>query len=516
MKNKTYILFACLASLTSQAQENDSIRIPDFMEPTVLKNIQWNSPIQASRLNFQNYTQSGIQTNFANQNIKRTQTADEINNYQFITEGLYNFDNKLRVFGSFKYDNEIEKGLAYNLSSHRTNTSKVLKPNYYYSPSKGNWNNQKYNLVAGTSYEVVNNLFLGAVIHYDNFNFNRNSDPRPKNYGSDIDYKLQLGYQFKKHLVSVNYFQNIRKEENNIYYENKTLNAATNPDYYIRYSSGYGYNIYNSFYSVYLDKTIVNGFGFDYSFKDLNNYFSLGYNYSKGKKNYFISNSNGGNTRPIESDEFIKFSQTQNNHAVDAYYKHFGNSLPVEIMFSYNRDRWVNYVKESNSSNSYNTENDFFLQTTTTLNNSWVKSVGAKVNYNQIDVKDLFGITEKHNATLDFTIFAQKNLIFKNQTFYTHLGLGLITPTSNSLNYSPVSQDQDFANNVILKDNVYDNMTKWKGEVILGYDLPVKNGNIVRFKGHYQFINGQSNEVEKELLMKGTSHSYGLGVSILY
>lgn len=517
MKKTSYILFTLLLGCATFAQSNDTLWMPGMIDHHVMKDLQWSSPIQASRLDYSNYTLSGINAQFSDQKLKRVQTADKIQNYQFVTEGIYQINDKIRVFGDFTIDKEIEKGLAFNLSSDRTTHTKVLKPNYYYSPAKGDWDNQKYNFKGGGSYEFAKNAYFGAIVDYDAFLLARSIDPRPKNSGNDIAYQLQFGYQFQKHLVSVNYAASVRKEENSIYYENKTLNPSTNPDAYIRFSSGYGYNIYNSYYSLYLDKNKTNGFGVDYSYKNENHFVSFGYDYETSDRNYYVSNSNAGtNTRPVEDALFVKYNQSTKTNYVHAFYKNLSESLPLELILMYKASEWTNYVAETKSSNAIAKENNLFVQGNYRLRNSWINYLGLKANYNSIDVKDYLGVTEKVNNSLDFTIFTQKNFNINSHRLFAHFGLGMIAPITNDLVYKPAAQDQDFANNVILKDDIYDGITKWKGEIIVAYDLPAKNNNTVRFKTYYNFVNGSSNEQINGFLMKGTSSYYGLGVSILY
>lgn len=517
MKKNIYISFITLLGWASNAQSNDSLWIPSTMDTHGMKALQWSSPIHASRVNFSNYTFSGVKTEFADRKIKRIQSPDQIHNYQFVTEGIYQINPKVRVFGDFSFSKEVEKGMAYNLSSYRTTDEKILEPNYYFSPSKGDWNNQLYQFTGGGSYEFLKNAFLGAVFNYKNSLFTRNSDPRPENTGNTIDYKIQLGYQLKNHLLSAEFLHYKFKEENSIYYENKTLNAATNPQFYIRLSSGYGYNLYNANYYLFLNNTNLQGFGLNYSFKNTNHFFTVGYTYKEGETNYYGPNTNAGaNTRPLEDQQFIKYSSFKSQNQLQAFYRTLHTQSPFEISLSYASNDWKNYIVETKSTNSIQIGSDIKLHANKFFNNQWIHNLGAKVNVNKIDVKDYLGIAEKINKTLDFTIFAQKNFDFKNHTFYTHLGLGIITPISNELFYQPVAQDQDFANEVILKDNLYDDTTFVKGELILGYDLPIKNDNTVRFKANYQFLNGKSNQLLNGFLMQGTTNYLGLGVSILY
>src|SRR5690606_8319053 len=255
MIRKIFTISAILLGWEMFSQSNDSIYIPKKIATDIFKELQWLSPIHAQRLPIANYTISGVDLQFVNQNIKRVQTADKTQNYQFITEGVYRINEKIKVFGDSSFNKQIEKGIAYNLSSQRTQNQFLLSPNYYYSRAKGAWDNQFYQFTGGGSDAITRNLFLGLR----------------------VDYQILL---MARHIASLSFSQRIFKEENQIYYENKTLNTARDPEYYIRFSSGYGFNIYNENFSVYLNKLTSNKVGLDYSYSNSNHFFSLHYFYT--------------------------------------------------------------------------------------------------------------------------------------------------------------------------------------------------------------------------------------------
>ena len=516
MIRKIFTISAILLGWEMFSQSNDSIYIPKKIDTDIFKELQWLSPIHAQRLPIANYTISGVDLQFVNQNIKRVQTADKTQNYQFITEGVYRINEKIKVFGDFSFNKQIEKGIAYNLSSQRTQNQFLLSPNYYYSRAKGDWDNQFYQFTGGGSYAITPNLFLGLRVDYQNLLMARNIDPRPKNTGNDMQYMLQLGYQWKEHMASLSFSQRIFKEENQIYYENKTLNTARDPEYYIRFSSGYGFNIYNENFSVYLNKLTSNKFGLDYSYSNSNHFFSLHYFYTKGDQPYYMRNDDSGtNTRPLEEDKYIRYNHFFKTHKMYSFYKHNKQTFPISVFVSFENTQGNNYIATTNSTNALFKTSNFELVAMYD-SKRFFDHFGIDIKNQTINVKDYLGSTDKKNSTLDLSIFAQKDFPIKNNKLYTHLGLGVIMPLENQLHYNAVSQDQDFANHVILKDNIFDGTTKFKSSVILGYDLALPKKNTLRIKANYQLLQGKSNENQLDYQIKGTNHFYGLGLMIVY
>lgn len=520
MKFLNNILFLSLGC-AAYAQPNDSVFIKENENVALSKSILWDNPIQASYLNFQNYTQSGVRFIADNQNIKRVQSADETNQFEFFTEGFYQFNPKLKVFGDFKMNQFSEKGIGYNLSNERTSeNNKILSPNYYYSPSKGDWKNQLYHISAGGSYEFLKNTFLGVTAKYNNTFYNRNSDPRPSNTSNLFDTKLSLGYTLNKHTLAVNYHYLTEKLENETYYEAlNIINPATDPNYYIKFSSGYGYKMFNSNYSKYLNKTIGHYFGASYSLKLPKTFIIASFDYGSKQTNHHIRNDNGGTiTKPLEEEKFIAFKAKNTSSLTSVYIrKNFGNSS-FESKVSFENKEIMNFVVSTRSTNYQLKGNTFNLETIYQFKtNKWLDAFGADAMIDQLNVKDLLGISEKQHTSLDFTIFAQNKFnLNKNNFLFVHIGLGAYIPLNNNLMYTPATQDQDFANNVIKKDDVYDGTKKINAQFLTHYDVPFKN-KTVRFSGSYRLLNALNfDNVNTQHTVKGTSNYYNLGVSIIY
>lgn len=514
------ILFLSLGSALF-AQPNDSIFIKKNENVALSKTILWENPIQATSLNFANYTQSGVQYLHENLNIKRTQTADDINQYQFFTEGFYKYNNKLNVFGDFKINQITEDGLAYNLSNERTaDHNKVLNPNYYYSPSKGNWKNQQYQISAGGSYEFLKNTFFGLSFKYENALNNRISDPRPTNTSNLFDTKISLGYRLKNNTLAFSYQNISAKLENETYYENRAnVNPSTDPQYYIKFASGYGYKVFIGDFSKYLNKTNGNFFGISYGLKVPNTYMFVSFEYGVSQTNHFpINNNSGENTRPLEFDYLARY-KSQNTSTKSTFYlnKELQNNS-LEIKATFKTEEVMNFVATNKSTNYLLLNNALNLESIYNINNNkYLTAIGFDAYFDILNVKDLLGITEKDHSSLDFSIFAQNRFnLNKNNSIFVHFALGAYTPIRNNLTYVAATQDQDFANNVIKNDDVYDGTKKWHTQLLTHYDVPF-NKNKIRFTASYKHLNAfKTNLKNTNYILNGSANYYGIGISVIY
>jgi len=520
MKVLHNILFLSLGS-AAIAQPNDSIFIKENENVAISKSILWEQPIQASYLNIKNYTQVGVRYLKENQNIKRVQSADETNQFEFYTEGFYQFNPKLKVFGDFKMNQFSEKGIGYNLSNERTSeTNKILSPNYYYSPSKGDWKNQLYHISAGGRYEFLKNAFLGVTTKYNNTFYNRNSDPRPSNTSNLFDGTISLGYTLNKHTLVANYRYVTEKLENETYYEAaNVINPSTNPDYYIKFSSGYGYKMFNSNYSKYLNKTKGNYFGASYSLKLPKTFIMASFDYGSKQTDHYMRNDNGsGITKPLEEDKFISFKAKNTTSTTTLYLNQKFDKNSFEAKATLKTNEVMNYVVNTRSRNYQLKGTALNIETLYRINeNKWIKGVGLDAYLDQLNVKDLLGITEKQHTSIDFTIFAQNKFnLNKNSNLFVHFGLGAFMPLKNNLMYIAATQDQDFTNNVIKRDDVYDDTKKLNAQFMMHYEVPFQNKTI-RFSGSYRLLNTlNSSNLNTQYTVKGTANYYNVGVSVIY
>ena len=173
-------LFLLFVSCVANAQLNDSINLSKNEHFAEVKSFVWENPIIINQLNLKNYTKTSVNIDFKDLNIKRQQTPEEVLNYNFTSEGLYHFSDKVKVFGDFNFTKQNEKNFG------------------YYSPKKANWSNQFYAFTGGIVYDITDAIAIGAKAKYRNESFARKSDPRPKITSSEMGIDAFLAYTLGK------------------------------------------------------------------------------------------------------------------------------------------------------------------------------------------------------------------------------------------------------------------------------------------------------------------------------
>ena len=96
-------LFLLLLSCAANAQLNDSINLSKNEHFAEVKSFVWENPMIIKQLYLKNYTKTSVNIDFKDLNIKRQQTPEEVLNYNFSSEGLYHFSDKVSVFGDFSF-----------------------------------------------------------------------------------------------------------------------------------------------------------------------------------------------------------------------------------------------------------------------------------------------------------------------------------------------------------------------------------------------------------------------------
>ena len=503
------------------AQSNDTIRIKENENPSLIQSLLWQHPINTSSLNIKDYTQVGVKLLHNNKNLKQTQEAGLTTKYQFVADGYYNFSDKFKVFGDFKIDQFSEDELSYNLSSERTsNTNKILSPNYFYSPSSAQWKNQIYHISAGGSYEVFNNFYTGLAVNYENSVFNRTSDPRPKSTTNLLQANFNLGYKIGASTLSVNYNLSRNKLENETYFESKTLNPNTDPLYNIKFSSGYGYKFYNNEYSRYLNVTKGNAVGLNYSLKLPNLYILTSAETGVLLSNYYTKNNNSSSyPRPLEEDKFIQYKSQNKFYKANVFVRSLLENGSIESKLNFENKTIMNFIVQNRSTNYQYKNNNLNFEVLYSFNKKQlIKSIGIDAYYDQLNVKDLLGITEKQHSSIDFLIFAQNkfNLNKNNHSLFVNAGIGAFVPVKNALAYTPTSQDESFINNVVIADYNLHGTYKFNMNLLTHYDVPYQNKTI-RFSASYKTIDALSKNINSiDSSIKGTSNYYTFGVSVIY
>jgi hypothetical protein len=513
---KITAIFMSLSFGWAFAQLNDSIFIPNNQFYQHQLDQLWENPLLYSNQNLKDFTQVELSYLQKQLNLKRVQTAREINQYNFKTEGIYNINPNLRLFGKFNYNFERELGLGYNLSSDRTENQITLRPNYLYAPKEAEWENQTYNIKGGTEYEFKNILF-GVVVDYTNKNNFRKSDPRPEIATADYSGKAFLGYHFGSHILSIFGGLGRKTQTYDLISVNEYVNTTTNPEYYLRYVNGYGRVISFNSYPDYIHKNIDKTFGGAYAFQSKNHFVNVSYSYDKSMEDVFTRSADG--TVYLDKS-LIRFKYREISHFADLNYYYQGDENKWLAYFSYKTTQGDNYnVPEAGQ--NYRMTNDQFHLKTQFLNLDKDRTnyvIGADALYQKQSNIDLLGVIHKNVECVDFKIFANKDFFYESPSQRLNVeiaGLGYM-PLSNDLSYQAVSSSA-FYDAVISKDYVYDQTKKLGMSFGLQYYMPFKKRNSIKFFANFTNMFAVSKEYEN---MTGKSQNNNLyfnsGISLFY
>lgn len=512
-------LFLLFVSCVANAQLNDSINLSKNEHFAEVKSFVWENPIIINQLNLKNYTKTSVNIDFKDLNIKRQQTPEEVLNYNFTSEGLYHFSEKVKVFGDFNFTKQNEKNFGYNLSSYRTEDQMILPTNYYYSPKKANWSNQFYAFTGGIVYDITDAFAIGAKAKYRNESFARKSDPRPKITSSEMGIDAFLAYTLGKSTLQFGGLYKQKDELTSIYFENTFLNPSSDSLYYIKFATGYGYNIYDNTYNKFNNVNTTKGFNLGYSFKSNSTFLNFFYQYSKSMNNFYQKNEfTSNNNTPLQTEENVRFKLRNITHKANLLYiQNFKNDQLIASLK-------VNFEKQNNFNTRTFTQNFQLKNQKINLNVNYLidaqsdskSAFGTNIELNNLTAKDLLGVTNKHINSIEFSIFANKEFrLNKNNKLFAHLEIGTYQLLKNNLDYRAITQDQDFANKVIIHDHIYDGTSKLITKGKLYYDIQLKKGKMLRINLDYQNLSALKNN-KQENQINGSNHYINTGVSIFY
>lgn len=514
-KYLSILLLGCAAN----AQLNDSITLSKNEHFAEVKSYIWENPMIINQLNLKNYTKTSVNLDFKDLNIKRQQTPEEVLNYNFSSEGLYHFSDKIKVFGDFNFTKQNEKNFGYNLSSNRTEDQMILPTNYYYAPKKADWTNQFYAFTGGIVYDITNAFAIGAKAKYRNESFARKSDPRPKITSNEMGFDGYLSYTLGKSSLQVGGLYNVKDELTTIYYENTYLNPSSDSLYYIKFATGYGYNIYDNTYNKFNNVNTTKGFNLGYTFKTNSQLFSLFYEYSKSMNNFYQKNEfSSNNNTPLQTEENVRYKLRTIAHKINGLY--IKNFEKDQLIVSAK----INLAKQNNFNTRTYTQNYQLKNQNLKLYVNYLKDshsdsktgFGTNIILDNLTAKDLLGVTNKQINSVEFSIFANKEFrLNKNNKLFAHIEAGTYQLIKNQLDYKAITQDQDFANKVIIHDHIYDGTSKLLTKAKLYYDVQLKKGKTLRVNIDYQNLTALKNN-KQEQQINGTNHYINTGVSIFY
>lgn len=517
MRFKSFYIISFLSFGWAPAQLNDSIFIPTSQVYYQQLSRIWENPLQFSNQKFSDFTETTLNASVKNLNMKRTQTAEEINEFGFTTQGIFNISDKLRLLGSFDYQFITEKGLGYNLTNERTEDHFVLNPNYLFVPKKANWETQNYHIQGGLSYKIWKGFELGATIDYKNQSSYRRSDPRPDISTADYSGKIFGGYRYKNHQLSIFGGLGRKSETYDLISVNESVNAPANPEYYVRFSNGYGRLIFFPSYADYSYRTIDRNFGGGYSFENQKNFFNINFSYSKKMQDLFEKDASN-NSYFEESLEKMKYRLV--NYKTDANYWHKGEKTDFISNLNFQSMTGDNYNNAEFGQNyrmtldRLSTANHFLLREDKKI------KFGASLEgiYNDFSAIDLLGMTYKYIKSLNLNLKFNKDIYYRDsQKVNVEIGAMSYFPLSESLTYTPASSNTLLYDTVIKNDHEFDKTSKLGPQLGIQFYQKVTSKTDLKIFTNFATLFPLSKDLEQNTGYKGMPNLYfNAGISLFY
>lgn len=458
MKN-TFCSLLILVSGFAFGQLSDSISVTDNSTLEYFDTQIWKNPLQQNAIQLKDYTAVTLKYTSIDLAVRRAQTAESISDVGFETKGLYQYTHELKLFGSFGYDFIAEKDVAFNLSDRRTEEDFVLNPNYLFVPKKSNWEMQKYQIRGGASY-TPGNLSFAATIDYRNQNSYRKTDPRPQISTADYTGKIFAGYQMGNHQISAFGGYGRTTENNDVMAVNEFINSPSNPDYFVRFSNGYGRVVYFPSFSDFLYRTTLKNYGAGYRYQKSNVHLSLNYSHHKTMENIYVKS--GQNQVYIDKSlETMKYREI--THEI------FGSAVYTAGTATFMADFGAEFVTGDNFNNQEQGQNyrktlDRYFADFSYLQKSFsgkYRGLTLESQLNHFSGRDLLGVTDKKVQSLDLGLNAQSDLYRNgNRNVNARLGIHHYFPILTELNYAQATSNTMFYNNVMLHDHYYDLVSK--------------------------------------------------------
>ncbi len=517
MKSKSFYIISLLSAGWVTAQQNDSTFIPVNRAYDTQFEKAWENPIQFSGQKISDFTETRLSATVKDLNMKRVQTAEESYAFGFNTHGIFNISDRLRLLGNFDYAFTTEKGLGYNLTHERTEDKFVLNPNYLLVPKSADWESQDYRLQGGLSYKVWKGLELGAIVDYRNRSSYRKSDPRPDISTADYSGKMFGGYRFGQHQLSVFGGLGRKSETYDLISVNESTNAPANPDYYVRFSNGYGRLIYFPSYSDYSYRTIDRNFGGGYSFENRKNFFNVNFSYSTKMQDLF-ERDESNNTYFEESLEKMKYRLV--NYQTDANYWYKGEYLDVMSNINFQSMTGDNYNNAEFGQNyrmtldRLSTTNHFLLREGSKI------LFGATLEgmYNDFSAIDLLGITYKYVKSIDLNIRLNKDIFYTDsRKINLEAGAASYFPVKESLTYLPASSNTLLYDNVIANDHAFDSTSKLGPLLGLQFCQKVGTGTDLRVFTRFSALFPLNKDFQQHTGYNGNPNLiFNAGISLFY
>lgn len=512
------LLLSSFGTLVAQTQDSIRIKENGFYDTYELQ--LRHAPLLMVHTPLSNYTQTQLDATHKSLNFKRVQTAERINQINFSTQGIFNIDPTLRLFGGISIHRTREYDLGYNASAERTEFQNVLSPNYFLAPKKGDWNNQSYQVFGGVTKSFYKNFLVGATVTYNNSKMTRDTDPRPELTIHQIGGTAHAGYQWHGHTLFGFLGLDRETQTNGIMYVNALNNSSAFPETYIRFSSGYGRIVNNNSFNNHLYRTLTQKGGGGYQYQWNKNQVNATYSYAKSMKDLYNKDEN--NNIYLENN-LISFKYRTVTHDLGINYYHNGTTHDFYANAKYTTAQGDNYSVIENGQNYRSQQNFVHLNTALIKqrNQRIEYHLALQATYSNQRFTDLLGYTDKKINALEAQIIAGRDL-FQSQDhlrkFYVEAGVGAYQPVMENLVHNPISNSTLFKDGVLMPDHAYDVTTRFQSTLKLNYRFHLQRNRTLNIFANYQATTALGNDYQKYDALLNTQHNHLVqaGISISY
>lgn len=514
--NKALILMVTSLGGIVLAQNNDTIKVdsnPLFQQEVDQLNLL---PITYANQNVNDFTHTEVYFKFKKNEFARKQTASETTRYGFKTQGLFNVQPDLKIFGNIDLQKYNEKNLAYTLDDTRTDEIEVLHPHYYFVPRSSDWNNQQYAINAG----IIKNfggLNLAAKAGLNANKLARQIDPRPEISNRKLHGEIQVGYTYKNHQIFALAGYGRKDKDYNYYYSNSQLNNIAYPETYMRFNSGFGRVINRPFLnysSGYFSRTSYKKAGAGYNLNLKNTVLTAHYIYQKNLENWFDDE--------FENDNFKRFQYQTISHQGGLRLRQNleGKVLRSSLLASKTTSK--NYDVKAFGTNYMNRQRNVTFDVNLLNQKKQLVDyyVGVFASYNQNRYMDQLGYIDQKINSLTAGIYANRDIESKNNAkFNIGLGFNYYTALKNELDFLNISGSTEnvFYKEVVAHDFVFNSMDKLDANADVRYILPVKNNkNIVLYTQLRSIFALDKNRNQSINLNTETTYQVNFGIQLNY
>lgn len=516
-KNKILFLLMLSVCCVLNAQQTDTISITQNTFYNSYKHQIWTNPLFYTQQSIKNYTFTQVNFEQRNLEVKRVQTAEKINSYNFATEGIFNLDASTRLFGDVQFSKQYEYGLGYNFSSERTENQNVLSPNYYYAPKKGEWGHQSYWLEGGLSKNYKSFLFSGKLFGEYKNSF-RVIDPRPQIKYAFYGGEGSLGYNHKNHALFLSGKLSLKKENGTVVYMDDYQNAPVYWETFTRFSNGYGRILSDDSYLRFINKTLDKGFGFGYQFSKENWNINATYNYNKTMKDFYGKDAHN---KVYLEDALIRYKyRTINHHFALNNFIHTPTK-DYKLELKYIRQQGDNYsVKEQGQNYRMNIDRVRFNSGIIKKANHITKyAIEFGFDIGKHKYIDLLGYTSKKLSDLHLNLnFNTDFYISQNSKLNTNFGVNYYTVINEELIINKLTSENIFIDHVVLPDHAYDITDKLGTLLHLNYCIALPKNKEFRIFAKWSSLVALSNEYKNFYpdLNASNNNAFKLGIAIIY